>query len=57
MNVTAQAEAYRAYITAPAVPTKSSGTDVNEELIEASTEKKRKDEDETPPTKRVTTQL
>jgi len=57
VNVTAQAEAYRAYITAPAVPTKSSGTDVNEELIEASTEKKRKDEDETPPTKRVTTQL
>ncbi|CAB4388231.1 unnamed protein product [Rhizophagus irregularis] len=92
VNVTAQAEAYRAYITAPAVPTKSStsfsedqlseyhtqqtdgtytgdesdrGTDedvqerhndkVDEELIEASTEKKRKDEDDvtsTPPTKR-----
>ncbi|CAG8615435.1 8335_t:CDS:2 [Ambispora leptoticha] len=92
VNVTAQAEAYRAYITAPAVPTKSStsfsedqlseyhtqqtdgtytgdesdrGTDedvqerhndkVDEELIEASIEKKRKDEDDvtsTPPTKR-----
>ncbi|CAG8672482.1 23279_t:CDS:2 [Gigaspora margarita] len=66
VNVTAQAEAYRAYITAPAVPTKSSGTDVqerhndkvDEELIEASKEKKRKDEDDvtvvtsTPPTKR-----
>ncbi|RHZ85705.1 hypothetical protein Glove_62g12 [Diversispora epigaea] len=88
VNVTAQAEAYRAYITAPAVPTKSStsfsedqltqqtdgtytgdesdrGTDedvqerhsdkVDEELIESSTEKKRKDEDDvtsTPPTKK-----
>ncbi|KAF0532431.1 hypothetical protein F8M41_011219 [Gigaspora margarita] len=66
VNVTAQVEAYRAYITAPAVPTKSSGTDVqerhnnkvDEELIEASKEKKRKDEDDmtvvtsTPPTKR-----
>ncbi|RIB16739.1 hypothetical protein C2G38_2038326 [Gigaspora rosea] len=66
VNVTAQAEAYRAYITAPAVPTKSSGTDVqerhndkvDEELIEASKEKKRKDENDvtvvtsTPPTKR-----
>ncbi|CAG8524918.1 22725_t:CDS:10 [Cetraspora pellucida] len=66
VNVTAQAEAYRAYITAPAVPTKSSGTDVqerhndkvDEELIEVSKEKKQKDEDDvtvvtsTPPTKR-----
>ncbi|RIB15354.1 hypothetical protein C2G38_2192593 [Gigaspora rosea] len=47
VNVIAQAEAYRAYITAPAVPTKSSRTDVqercndkvDEELIEASKEK------------------
>ncbi|CAG8670290.1 3599_t:CDS:2, partial [Dentiscutata heterogama] len=68
VNVTAQAEAYRAYITAPAVPTKSSGADVqerhndkvDEELIEASKEKKRKDEDNVtamtsmPPTKRIT---
>ncbi|CAG8492406.1 13779_t:CDS:2 [Acaulospora colombiana] len=89
VNVTAQAEAYRAYITAPVVPTKSStsfsedqlseyhtqqtdgtytgdesdrGTDedvqerhndkVDEELIEASAEKKRKYEDDVKSAKR-----